>query len=54
VAAVELLLQTERAEAHELVAALVTQVDGSVVSALVEGDGSARRRTEEAVTRALG
>jgi uncharacterized lipoprotein NlpE involved in copper resistance len=35
------------------VATLVTLVDGSVVSALVEGDGSARRRAEEAVARAL-
>jgi DNA-binding transcriptional regulator YbjK len=36
------------------VATLVALVDGSAVSALVEGDGSARRRAEEAVTRALG
>jgi DNA-binding transcriptional regulator YbjK len=36
------------------VATLVALVDGSVVSALVEGDGSARRRAEEAVARALG
>ncbi len=35
------------------VATLVALVDGSVVSALVEGDGSARRRAEEAVARAL-
>ena len=35
------------------VVTLVTLVDGSVVSALVEGDGSARRRAEEAVARAL-
>jgi hypothetical protein len=33
---------------------LVALVDGSVISALVEGDGSARRRAEEAVTAALG
>ena len=36
------------------VGTLVTLVDGSVLSALVEGDGSARRRAEEAVARALG
>ncbi|MGY1828826.1 TetR/AcrR family transcriptional regulator [Geodermatophilus sp. SYSU D01180] len=35
------------------VGTLVTLVDGSVLSALVEGDGSARRRAEEAVARAL-
>ncbi|MBM7804897.1 DNA-binding transcriptional regulator YbjK [Geodermatophilus bullaregiensis] len=35
------------------VTTLVALVDGSVVSALVEGDGSARRRAEEAVTAAL-
>ena len=33
---------------------LVALVDGSVVSALVEGDGSARRRAEQAVAAALG
>jgi DNA-binding transcriptional regulator YbjK len=33
---------------------LVALVDGSVVSALVEGDGSARRRAVQAVTVALG
>ncbi len=32
---------------------LVALIDGSVVSALVEGDGSARRRAEQAVTAAL-
>jgi DNA-binding transcriptional regulator YbjK len=32
---------------------LVALVDGSVVSALVEGDGSARRRAVQAVTAAL-
>ncbi|MGX5657102.1 TetR/AcrR family transcriptional regulator [Geodermatophilus nigrescens] len=36
------------------VTTLVALVDGSTVSALVEGDGSARRRAEEAVARALG
>jgi DNA-binding transcriptional regulator YbjK len=36
------------------VGTLVALVDGSAVSALVEGDGSARRRAEEAVARALG
>ncbi|MGY1672437.1 TetR/AcrR family transcriptional regulator [Geodermatophilus sp. SYSU D00710] len=35
------------------VATLVALVDGSAVSALVEGDGSARRRAEDAVARAL-
>lgn len=35
------------------VVTLVTSVDGSVVPAFVEGDGSARRRAEEAVARAL-
>ena len=38
----------------ETIVALVALVDGSVVSALVEGDGSVRRRAEGAVTRALG
>lgn len=33
---------------------LVALIDGSVVSALVEGDGSARRRAEQAVSGALG
>ena len=33
---------------------LVALIDGSVVSALVEGDGSARRRAEQAVAAALG
>jgi DNA-binding transcriptional regulator YbjK len=35
------------------VAVLVTLIDGVVISALVEGDGSARRRAEQAVARAL-
>ena len=33
---------------------LVALIDGSVISALVEGDGSARRRAVQAVTAALG
>jgi len=33
---------------------LVALIDGSVISALVEGDGSARQRAEQAVVAALG
>ncbi|GAB3355422.1 TetR/AcrR family transcriptional regulator [Modestobacter lapidis] len=52
VALAELLERSGRPAADG--ATLILLIDGSVISALVEGDGSARRRAEAAVTAALG